>query len=56
MSLWGIEEHILDKMADGSGFQLAMGMRYAFDGRINVGDAKAHIERDGIYTKRFGFS
>ena len=51
-----MEEHILDKLAGGSGFQLAMGMRYAFDGRINVGDSKAHIERDGAYAKRVGSS
>lgn len=47
-----MEEHILNKLAGGSGFQLPVGMRYAIDGRINVGNSKAHIERDGAFTKR----
>ena len=45
-----MEKYILHKLAGGGGFQLPMGMRYAIDGRINVGDSKAHIERDGAYT------
>ena len=49
------EEHILNKLAGGNGFQLAMGMWNAFDGRINVGNSKAHIERDGALTKHVGF-
>ena len=45
-----MEKYILHKLAGGSGIQLPTGMRYAIDGRINVGDSKAHIERDGAYT------